>query len=167
MGFRELLLVVLASSLFSLLILNINMTSLRNHDALRDTEITHTAISIAQRFIEEGKSKKYDSNVGLVDPSTFPGTFTAAGNLGHNMSESYPNNFSDVDDFHGFNETVTVLGMDFHVQISVVYVQDTNPEQAYGGETFFKKMTVTVSSDWLSNSISLKHVYSYFGLDNT
>ncbi|MFQ5628730.1 MAG: hypothetical protein ACE5I1_08215 [bacterium] len=168
MGFRELLLVVFNSVLFSLLVLNINATSSRGQEALQETEIAHTAISIAQRFLEEAKSKKFDANVGTgIDPATFPGTFTSACCLGHHpTNESYPN-FNDVDDYHNFNQTINVQGMDFLVAISVAYVSDTNPEQPAGTETFFKKMTVKISSDWLSHSITLKQVVSYFGVDTT
>ena len=160
MGFQELLLVVLTSVLFSLLILNINQTSLRNQEALQETEIVHTAISVAQRFIEEAKSKEYDAVSASLDPGDMPDGFTTVYGLGHNNSEHYPN-FSDVDDYHGFNQTVTVRGMDFQVQISVVYVRDTNPEASYSNETFFKKMTVNVNSSYLSHGITLKQVISY------
>jgi hypothetical protein len=69
-----------------------------------------------------------------------------------------------VDDFHNFNRTIYVNGIGFTVQIQVVYVQDSNPEQAVSTNTYFKKMTVTVSSSYLSNSVTFKHVFSYFGV---
>jgi hypothetical protein len=167
MGFRELLLVVFATALFSLLILNINVASQRNHEALQETEIAHTAISVAQRFLEEAKSKKFDAQVGVLDPATFPGTFTPAGGLGHHpTNESYPN-FNDVDDYHNFSQAVTVLSMDFQVEIEVFYVDETDLEQDAGTETFFKMMRVKVSSVWLSHTVTLKQVFSYFGMDNT
>lgn len=174
MGFQELLLVVLSSVLFSLLILNVNLTSQRNHDALRESEIAHMATSMAQRIIEEAKSKKFDANVGAYDPSTFPDNFTGPGTgLGYNSGVDgvYPN-INDVDDFNGeagvgtgLSVTVTVHGMDFQVLATVDYVTHTNLEQEEFSKTFFKMVTVTVNSAYLPHSVTLKQVISYYGVD--
>jgi hypothetical protein len=163
MGHREMLLVLVSIVLLSLLTTQINTNIVQGREALQKIEIEHMAASIAQQFIEEAKSKKFDAQVGLVDPSTMPASFTPWNALGHGWWESYPN-FNDVDDFHNFNRTIYVNGIGFTVQIQVVYVQDSNPEQAVSTNTYFKKMTVTVSSSYLSNSVTFKHVFSYFGV---
>jgi hypothetical protein len=44
-------------------------------------------------------------------------------------------------------------------------VNDSNPDQAVLARTFFKRMRVTVSSSWIPNSITVKHVFSYYGVN--
>jgi len=163
MGYKELFLVLVSIILLSLLTTQINTNIAQGREALQEVEIEHTAISIAQQFIEEARSKKFDAQVGMIDPADMPDGFTPYNSLGHGSWESYPN-FNDVDDYHNFNQTVMVKDIDFSVSIQVSYVQDANPEQEASTETFFKKMTVTVSSSWLPNSVTLKHVFSYFGV---
>jgi hypothetical protein len=163
MGYRELFLVLISIVLFSLLMTQINTNTVEGREALQEVEISHTAAAIAQQFIEEAKSKKFDAQVGMIAPSAMPAEFTPWNGLGHGWWESYPN-FNDVDDYHNFNQTVSVQGINFTVSIAVKYVQDNNPEQEVSTNTFFKKMTVTVSSAWLPHSVTLKHVFSYFGV---
>lgn len=163
MGYRELMLVVFSSVLFSLLILNLNATSQSSSQALLESEINQIAVSVAQRFIEEAKSKKFDANSDTLLPEDMPDGFTGWNVLGHGSWESYPN-FNDIDDYNNFDQTLTIQSIDFRVKISVVYVSDSDPETPVSTETFFKKMTVVVSSSYLPNTVTLKHVFSYYGV---
>lgn len=161
MGYRELFLVLVSVVLLTLLMTQINSNTVHGREALQQLEIEHTAASVAQQFIEEAKSKMFDSQVG-IPANLMPGGFTPANALGPG-SEVYPN-FNDVDDYNGYSGTLTVDGLDFTVSIQVVYVQDSDLETPAGAQTFFKKMTVTVSSSWLPGSVTLKQVFSYFGV---
>lgn len=165
MGYRELFLVVSSVFLFSLMMVQINTNLIQGREVLQEAEIAHTAISVAQQFIEEAKSKKFDAKVDTLNPGDMPTQFTPWYALGHAAGESYPN-FNDVDDYHNFSDTLFVYGMDFIVNIDVCYVQDSNPEQKVKTETFFKKMAVSVSSSWLDNPLTLKHIFSYYGISN-
>ncbi len=162
MGYRELLLVLVGAVLFSLLMLQINTNIVEGREALQELEIEHTAAAVAQQFIEEAKARDFDEQVGAITTAQMPAFFTLL--LGPELGEAHPN-FNDVDDYHGLNKTVAVEGIDFHVQIAVAYVQDADPESVVLVQTFFKKMTVTVSSSWLHNSITLKHVFTFFGVN--
>lgn len=164
MGYRELFLVLVSVVLLTLLMTQINSNTVHGREALQQLEIEHTAASVAQQFIEEAKSKAFDETVvsSGIPANLMPGVFTPANALGPG-SDVYPN-FDDVDDYNGFNETLTVDGLDFTASIQVVYVQDSDLETTAGTQTFFKKMTVTVSSSWLPGSVTLKQVFSYFGV---
>ncbi|RMD98513.1 MAG: hypothetical protein D6814_07420 [Calditrichaeota bacterium] len=164
MGYRELFLVLAAVLLLSMMSVSVNNNLSQGKEALQDIEIAHMAVGITQQFIEEAKSKKFDEVVGTLDPSNMPSGFTPWNALGHGAGETYPN-FDDVDDYNNFSNTVSVQGIPFSVSIQVGYVQDTNPEQIVSTQTFFKKMTVTVTSSWFTGSVTLKHIFSYYGSD--
>lgn len=174
MGYQNLFLVMVSSILLTLLIVQVNTHNVEGSEALQQMELTHTATAIAQQFIDEAKSKKFDGQVGMVDPATFPGAFTPWDDLKPAAWESYPR-FDDVDDYHNFNKTFYVTGTNinpdstngipFTVNIQVQYVSAAKPDSAVQMNTFLKRMTVTVSSSWLPNSVSIKQVFSYFGVN--
>lgn len=174
MGYRELFLVMVSSILLTLLIVQINTHNVEGSEALQQMELTHTATAIAQQFIDEARSKKFDAQVGMIDPSTMPGSFTPWNNLGPGNWETYPA-FNDIDDYHNFNQTLYVTGTNinpdstngipFAVNIQVNYVSTANPDSAVHSNTFLKRMVVTVSSSWLPHSVSVKQVFSYYGVE--
>lgn len=171
MGYRELFLVLLSSVLLTLLMTQINSNTVQGREALQQLELEHTAASIAQQFIEEAKSKNFDAWVGIVDPP-----FTPYNQLGKGVGESYPN-FNDVDDYDDFSRTIYVNGenfesdstvtdgIPFNVNIQVQYVNEAKPDSAVSEETYLKRMTVTVSSSYFPGSITVKHVFSYYGVN--
>ncbi|NUO83263.1 hypothetical protein HUU05_24590 [candidate division KSB1 bacterium] len=168
MGHRELFLVLLSVVLLTALMVQINASTVDSEEALQELEIAHTAASIAQQYLEEARSKKFDANVGVIPAASMPGGFTPYNNLGPGWWESYPN-FNDLDDFHNFVDTLDVNGVDYRVSVKVHYVRDSSPDVKYNDETYFKRMTVTVTSSWLTDpgmdSIIVKQVYSYFGVN--
>jgi hypothetical protein len=168
MGYRELFLVLLSVVLLTTLMVQINASTNESRDALFELEIAHTAASIAQQYLEEIKSKQFDALSSVIPTSSMPGGFTAWNSLGHGWWETYPN-YNDVDDYHGFTRTHYLNGIDYSVAIQVHYVRDTAPDAAYNDETFFKRVTVTVTSSYLTDpnmdTIVLKQVFSYFGVN--
>ncbi|MDZ7268169.1 MAG: hypothetical protein ONB48_09275 [candidate division KSB1 bacterium] len=176
MGYRELLLVLVSVVLLTLLMTQINSQTVEGREALQELSLHQAAASLAQQFIEEARSKKFDALVGVLAPGDMPDGFTPWNWLGHSGSESYPR-FNDVDDYHGFSRTIYVNGANtnltgtdgipFNVNIQVHYVSEANPDSAVSHETFLKRMTVNVTSSWLptGTTVTLKHVFSYFGVN--
>ncbi len=164
MGYRELFLVLASMVLLSLLMLQINRNAVEGREMMQQLEIQHTAASFAQQYIEEAKSKNFDELVG-IPPALMPGGFTDSNSLGPEGGEAYPL-FNDVDDYADYSDTLFVSGLDFQTAIVVDYVQDTKPDSAVNAETFFKRMTVNVSSSWLppGQTVTLKHVFTFFGV---
>lgn len=173
MGYRELFLVLASVVLLTMLMTQINSNTVEGREALQELELEHTAAALAQQFIEEAKSKIFDAQIGMID-ATDPNNFTPWNNLGAGGWESYPN-FNDVDDYHNLSRTVYIdgesfepdstNGIPFNVSIAVQYVSEANPDSAVSDETFLKRMTVTVSSDYIPSSIVAKHVFSYYGVN--
>lgn len=168
MGYRELFLVLLSVVLLTTLMVQINASTNESRATLQELEIAHTAASVAQQYLEEIKSKKFDALSDILPLSSMPGGFSPYNSLGHGWWETYPN-FNDVDDYHGFTRTQTINGVDYNVAIQVHYVRDTAPDTPYNNETFFKRVTVTVTSSYLTNpnmnAIVVKQVFSYFGVN--
>ena len=174
MGYQQLFLVLAGVVLMSLLMVQINSNTVEGREALQQLELEHTAIAIAQQFVEEAKSKKFDAQVGVIPASAMPGGFNDWNSLGPGGWEVYPQ-YNDVDDYHNFNRTVYVNGINFDptattgipftVNIQVHYVSDANPDSTVTQRTFFKRMKVTVASSWIPNSITVKHVFSYYGVN--
>ena len=168
MGYRELFLVLLSVVLLTTLMVQINASTNESRETLQELEIAHTAASVAQQYLEEIKSKQFDALSDILPPASMPGGFTPYNYLGHALGETYPN-YNDVDDYHGFTRTQTVSGVDYNIAIQVHYVRDSAPDVVYNDETFFKRVTVTVTSSYLANSnmnsIVVKQVFSYFGVN--
>jgi len=170
MGYREMFLVMVSVILLSTLMLRINSNAVEGRELLQQLEIEHMAASIAQQIIEEAKSKKFDDMVGTstITPSSSPSAvFTSYLSLAPEGVEAYPN-YNDVDDYEaGLADTLFVDGIDFEPIITVDYVQDSSPDTKVFTETFYKRMKVEVTSSWLpaGRTVTLKHVFSYFGVE--
>jgi hypothetical protein len=173
MGYRELFLVLASVILLTLLMTQINSNTVEGREAMQQLELEHVAAAIAQQFVEEAKSKNFDAQIGMVDPVD-PNNFTPWNNLGAGGWESYPN-FNDVDDYNNLSRTVYVNGesfepdstngIPFNVSIAVQYVSTDDPDSVITDESHFKRMTVTVSSNYIPGSVVVKHVFSYYGVN--
>jgi hypothetical protein len=158
MGQKELLLTLGAIALFSMISFRINQATVRNSEAIYAQQAEFFALSLAQRFVEEAKTKAFDEFTIAGNPATIPGGFT--GSPGSGGGEDYPD-FDDVDDFNGYTTTVdTKMGM-MSVTVVVSYVQDTNLDTAVSPWTFYKKMTVTVRSDYLLQPVRAEYVFAF------
>lgn len=124
-------------------------------------EFDYYAISLAQGIIEEAKTRFFDVAVEVTPPplSNLPGAFTYP--LGPRGGEYYPN-FTDVDDYNGLTLNVSTPRVNYTVTVRVVYVNDTNLTTTVFNRTFYKKMTVAVTGDYISSPVVLSHVFSYY-----
>jgi hypothetical protein len=173
MGYQQLFLVLASVVLLTLLMVQINSNAVEGREALQQLELEQTAVGIAQQFIEEAKSKNFDELIGVIPPASMPGGFTPANALGPG-SDTYPQ-FNDVDDYNNLARTVYINGVDFDagatdgipftVGIKVNYVTDANPDSAVSAPTFLKRMTVKVASTWIPDTVVVKHVFSYYGVN--
>ncbi|MCL5030339.1 MAG: hypothetical protein M1480_15115 [Bacteroidetes bacterium] len=123
-----------------------------------------TAFSLADNLIEEIKGKSFDQTT-INFPTTNPASLTPPSALGPDYlgtdsAEVYPK-FNDVDDYNGFKDTVTAPYFEtYYISCSVQYVSSDNPDAASSTQTFYKKATITVSSPYLDNSVSLSSIFT-------
>ena len=158
MGHRELLLVLGAIMLFGLTMLSANRYIIDQNESIIQREYAFYSISLAQSFIEEAKTKEFDT-VLINGSVTTPDELTQWNALG-TAGESYPN-FDDVDDYNNLSLTDSTSRGEFDVSIEVGYVDETDPETIIQEESWYKRMNVTISNALLIQPIVLGFVFSH------
>lgn len=159
MGGIQSLLTIGAMILLALVSLRFNSTMLSSQSADLDSKVYLTAISLADNIIEEAKTKAFDVNT-IDFPTTNPATLTSPSGLGPKYGETYPN-FNDFDDYNGLKLTITAPYFEtYHINCTVTYVNGNNPDQVSSTQTFYKKLTVTVTSPYLGspNHVTLSYI---------
>jgi hypothetical protein len=159
MGQRELLLLLGAVVLFGTATVTKNRYVVEQNESMLQRELELYAIALAQSYIEEAKTKAFDKNV-VNTSSSLPEGLTAPP-LRPDPGEKYPY-FDEVHDFNGLALAHSSGRVDFHVSITVEYVEAINPEVAANSATHHKKMAVTVTENsYLGYPVRLSHVFSY------
>ncbi len=160
MGSRELLLTIGAITIFAVITTTVNRLMLFNSEAIVDQEVEFFAASVAQRFIEEAKTKAFDETTIVGNPLLVPAGFTLAP-LGPEPGEAYPN-FDDVDDFNGYTTTLATTLGDMTVNAAVNYVSEANLDSVVTlTNTFYKRMAVKVQSEYLDHAVSEVYVFTF------
>ena len=96
------------------------------------------------------------------NPVNNPSNLTAPANLHAESGEAYPN-FNDVDDYNGYTKTdATMPSAVFNVSCSVVYVNPATPDVTSYSQTWTKKITVTVTSSLMADTVKLSSLFSYW-----
>ncbi len=153
------MLTVGAMLLLAIVSLNFNSTVLDTSTSDMQNKIYLTAFSISDNLIEEIKQKSFDEAT-IEFPTTNTASLTPPANLGPEAGETYPN-YNDVDDYNGFADTITAPYFEtYYVSCSVEYVDGDNPDVASTTQTFYKKVTVTVSSPYLKSPVSLSSIFT-------
>ena len=143
--------------LFSLTSLRFNSAILSTSTADLQNKVYLTAFSLADDLIEEIKVKSFDENT-LKFPINNPAGLSAT--LGPEGGEVYPN-YDDVDDFNGYARSVDEPHAEGYVVSCVVqYVQENDPDAVSATQTFYKKATVTVTSPYMKNAVSLSFIFT-------
>lgn len=165
----QMLLVLGALLLFTLMLPSLNETILYNDRSMVNTKAEMTAMTLAQRFLEEAGSKKFDEACVTGSP-TLPSQMTPSGLLGRETGETYPN-FDDVDDYNNlsFVDTLTLPTVRFNVAAAVTYINSSNPTQTSTSRTFIKQLRLTVTGPYLVNpasetavQITLEQLYTFY-----
>jgi hypothetical protein len=129
-----------------------------------------TAVSLASSIIEEATGKAFDRR---TDDSavTALSALTPVAQLGKDAGESYPDSITDFDDFNNlsivkaFTDTVYKKpygGGTFNIKCKVEYVNPGSPNTVSSSPTWDKRLTVTVTSPDMKDTIQTQFVYSYW-----
>jgi len=161
MSFEHTMLTIGGLVLLSTFVLSLNGSILQNQITMVQSDAMLEALAYAQKYIEEAEACRFDE-----DPSaTIPNSFTLANNLGPDTGEVYPY-FDDIDDFNGYTRTDNTSGnVPFTINISVHYVTKEHPDTPTTSRTYFKRMTISISSPALSslpgNTLQVKRLFAY------
>jgi len=146
--------------MFSLVSINFNSSVLQNTTVEVENKVYLTAFSLADDLIEEVKQKAFDAAT-LNFPTTNPSSLTPPNNLGPGNFEEYPN-YNDIDDFHQYERGVSAPHAEnYLVSCIVQYVDGENPDKVVGTQTFYKKVTVTVTNPYLRSPVQLSQIFTH------
>ncbi|MBR9977441.1 MAG: hypothetical protein KFH87_05080 [Bacteroidetes bacterium] len=160
MGGAQMMLVLGALVLLSLMVLNINRAQLESERQMSQAEYILAATAVGQSMISEISSKHFDATTASNESAPVS-SFTSPHHLGAGSWESYPN-FNDFDDFHRFNTTVnTPRAGNFRIRCLVDYVDPMTPNVTSGIRTRTKRLRVNVSSDFLDDPVNLVYYKSH------
>ena len=143
----------------ALVSLRFNSSLLENSTVETENKVALTAFSLADDLLEEIKTRSFDAAT-VQFPTNDPTDLTPANGLGPKSGEVYPY-FNDIDDFNGYSRSVSAPHAEnYTVKCRVFYVNGNNPDNTSGTQTFYKKVTVTVTSPYMRHSLSLSYIFT-------
>lgn len=151
-GYTEVIQTMAAMIIFSMILISANSMIQRNTTMQIDGELEQEVISLGQEIIEEARSKSFDENTqGDMPPSIIPGGFTPTSEFPSKEEQETRNRsvFSAFEDYHNWNEPITTPHGEFMISVEVYYVDDEQDYERVETQTTFKKIDVTVTSEFL------------------
>jgi hypothetical protein len=151
------LLAIGALVIFSIISLLFNSSVLQNTTVEIEDKIYLTAFSLADDLIEEMKQKAFDERT--VDFQAINKTqLTPPLSLGKDGTEAWPN-FNDVDDYKGYTKLVDAPQAEgYTINCDVSYCDASG--NLLPGQDYYKKVTITVSSDYLRDPFQMYFIFS-------
>lgn len=153
-----------AIALFSLISVRFDSAVLENTRVEVENKIYLTAFSLADDLIEEIKQKAFDEET-VVFRSINPEELTPRNNFAPEFRDAGettdPATWDDIDDYNGYSKYVSLPHAEgFQVTSQVEYVSASNPDVTSLTQTFFKRITVRVTSAYLSNPVKLSFIFT-------
>lgn len=161
MNTGQMLLTIGAMVLLATLVLRVNRNMSAGTDTVYDSKFVILATSLGNSILEEASDKAFDeattsNSVNSLNSLTLPVK------LDHESGESYPD-FDDVDDYNGFTKVDSTLpSAVFKAVCSVDYVEANTPDIHSVIRTWTKRVSVTVTSISMSDTVRLSSLYSYW-----
>ena len=141
--------------LLSLVSLSFNSAVLQNTTLETENKVYLTAFSLADDLIEEIKQKAFDEKTIdfqaiNVNQLTYPPN--------KESGEVWPY-FDDIDDYNNYNKPVSLPHAEGYTVSCIVNYSTANGDEIYV-RSFYKKVTIKVTSDFMSSPLYLKYVFS-------
>jgi hypothetical protein len=141
--------------IFSIVSLLFNSSVLQNSTIEIEDKVYLTAFSLADDLIEEMKEKAFDEKT--VDFQAInKNQLTAV--LGPEGTEAWPN-FNDIDDYQDYTKLIDAPHAEGYTVICHVNYCDANGNDL-GTQDYYKKVTITVSSEYLRDSFQMYFIFS-------
>ncbi len=161
MNTGQMMLTIGALLLLSTTMLSVNSNNMMNETFRNEAQFGLLATSIATSIIEEAKSKAFDETTDTISVSSFT-ELTSVNNLGPELGET-DITFNDFDDFDGYSTVdSTMPSAVFNILCEVDYVTTSNLQESSNKVTWHKKITVTVASSFMADTIKTSSIYSYW-----
>jgi len=151
------LLSIAAMLLLAFTSFNFNASVLETASFEIENKVALTAFSLADDLIEEIKQKAFDEKT-IDFQAIAVNQLTAAELIGEESGEVWPI-FNDIDDYHNYSKPVSLPHAEGYLVTSKVnYVNLEGSDLTT--QSFFKKVTVTVSSEYLKRPIVISFIFS-------
>ena len=161
MNTGQMLMTIGAMVLLSTLILRVNTNFAENSDTVYNSKYEILASSLGNSIIEEASGKAFDQ-VTTKNPISSLTGLTLPASLGLDSGEVYPY-FDDFDDYNNFTKIDSTLpSAVFKINCKVQYVTPDDLDGASLVCTWTKKITVTVTSISMADTVRLSSLYSYW-----
>ena len=167
MNTGQTLMTLIAMMLLTMVTMRVNTQIANINTTTTNSKYALVAISLAESKIELASNQAYDEKtVGAVVSVTT--SLTAVASLGKDTGESTEASFDDFDDYNGYSYTdTTMASAPFKVSCSVCYVNPLSGAAkaavtAVSAPTWSKCLTVTVTSDYMKDTIKMSVVNSYW-----
>ncbi len=161
MNTGQMMLSIGAMMLFSTIMMRTNTSFLLNNEVLDDAQFGVLATSIATSVIEQAQGHAFDDVTDGASTDNI-NDLTDPNDLGPENGETF-DTFDDCDDFNGYVFVdSTMQSATFKSTCEVIYVDDLNLFSTGSNRTWHKKITVTVSSPFSSDTVKLSSLYSYW-----
>lgn len=159
-GYSEVIQTMAAMIIFSMILMNANRMMHRNTVMQVEGELEQEVIALGQEIIEESRTKSFDEiTVGATaPPADIPGDFTATASLGPD-SETSRRYYDDFDDYNNHTEVAQTAHGDFNISVEVYYVDEINYQKT-SSQTTFKKIDVSIVSEFLQNNAGEPRQYT-------
>lgn len=148
--------------LFGLVSLRFNSAVVQNISLEVENKVYLTAFSLADDMIEEIKQKAFDewTSDGKLKVVALT-SLTEHSALGKESGEIWPD-FNDIDDYNNYPKTVGLPYLEhFNVYTTVRYANpDDFSDTTYTSRSFFKRVDVTVTSEYLPTPVRLNFIFS-------
>ncbi len=146
----QMMITIGALMLLSVVILKVNTGNLNTNEILVDNKVEILATSVANSVIEEAFTKNFDE-YNVKNPAELLSNLTLVNKLGKDKDEVYPY-FDDMDDYNGLDIIKNIPDADdYEVKCAVCYINPGNPNIPSHIRTWYKKITVKVTSEGMKN----------------
>lgn len=164
MGNIQSMLTIGAIALFSLISIRFNSSVLENMTVEVENKAYLTAFSLADDLMEEIKQKAFDDQT-VVFRSINPWELTPRNQFAPESVDSGETSdlstWDDIDDYNEYTRPVSLPHFEgYLVRCSVDYVTKDNVNLVSSTQTFFKRVKVTVSSDYMRTPVTLSFIFT-------
>ncbi len=144
--------------LLSLSSLRFNNSVLENSTAQVENKVYLTAFSLADDMLETIKQRSFDE--ATVKFPTGLANLTPADKLGPETGETYQL-FNDIDDYNLYKKTVSAPHAEnYGIICRVCYVDGSDPDNEISTPSYYKKVTVTVTSPYMREDVNLSFIFT-------
>lgn len=153
-----------AMALLALISLRFNTTVLQNRTTEIENKVYLTAFSLGDDLIEEIKQKAFDEQT-IVFRSINPEELTPGDEFAPEVRDAgeneNPSTWDDIDDYNGYSKSISLPHVEnYTVNSTVEYVTAADQDVTASSQTFFKRITVIVTSPYISHAVRLSFIFT-------